>query len=1003
MNLSRLLSATALVSVLAIPYAASAQDTSTGAQDTSTAAQAPATEETEDGDVIVTGSRIARSTFNSPSPITVLTRNDATVAGFNSTTELLQSTAVTAGARQIDNSFTGFITDGGPGANTLSLRSLGAARTLILLNGRRLAPSGTSGSVVSADLNVLPNAIVERIEILKDGASSVYGSDAIAGVVNIITDKKTRGLTLDGGVSVPEVGEGVTKRIAAVFGYNTDRLNISGSVEYYSRDILTFGAHDYLRCQTEYIRSAPGQPLDSGGYFDPRTGKPKCYPSGATGLSGVTVNTIGTSAIAGAAGGPGNPAFGTFNRFRANPAAGGSVPGFEGVNNGGSTALGNRDLVNEKFFNRSLVSPTENYSGFLQGEFALNALGDAKVYFDGLFTRRSSEQPTFFQAIIDYRAGSPLIPSVLAFSNIGVTDQSPVPVGVRVFTSRNYTGRQSVDYMRVGGGIRGNMGLGDWTYDFYAGRSFTNGRYYLQQPITSRLIQSQAIVANGSGGYNCVDTSNGCVAAPALTADFINGNIPQAFLDFIAPEVKGTTKFGETTFSAQFTGSIFELPGGSAGVALGAEYRKQSIDDRPPIEQQTGQLYSFSTAGLTKGKDAVKEVFGELELPLLSDRPFFETLTLNGSARYTDYDSYGDGWTYKLGAVWSPVKAILFRGTYGTSYRAPALSEQFQSPTAGFLSNTVDPCYQYGRRAATSTIYKNCQTVGIPTNYGEGGAADPLGQNVRVLTTGGAGSGLAAETSKNWTVGTVLQPPLPSSLGKLEFAVDYFNIQIDNGVAQFGGANIISSCYNDPAFAGGTNGGELCPLITREASTSTNPYRATVTNAFINIANNKVRGLDFNLRYVLPVGEGSLRLNAGATRYVEQSSRINPLDALDDDNGEIFFPKWTGTFDVTYATGNVSFYYGLNWVGKMDSFEAVGEDRNNSIYQFATPDYFTHSASVRVRTGDYTFTVGVRNLTDKEPPQISGYVFNRLANAPLYSGFDFVGRTIFANVTAKVF
>ena len=999
MKTSHLLSATALAGMLAMaPTVAWAQTETT---DTTTQSE---TDGQEAPEIIVTGSRLPRSTFNSPSPITVITRNDTTVAGFNSTTEILQSTSVTAGARQIDNSFTGFITDGGPGANTLSLRSLGAARTLVLLNGRRLAPSGTSGSVVSVDLNVLPNAIVERIEILKDGASSIYGSDAIAGVVNIITDRKTKGLTLDGGVSVPEVGEGVTKRIAAVFGYNSDRLNVSGSVEYYNRDILTFGAHDYLRCQTEYIRSAPGQPLDSGGYFDPRTGKPKCYPSGATGLSGVTVNTIGTSTRAGAAGGPGNPAIGSFNRFRVNPGAGGSVPGFEGVNGGGSTALGNRDLVNEKFFNRSLISPTTNYSGYLQAEFALHALGDAKIYADGLFTRRSSTQPTFFQAIIDYRVGSPLIPSVLAFSNIGATDQSGgFNVGVRVFTSRNYESSQSVDYMRIGGGIRGNLGIRDWTYDFYAGRSFTNGKYSLQQMITSRLIQSQAIVANGSGGYNCVDTSNGCVAAPALTADVINGNIPQSFLNFVAPEVEGTTKFGETTFSAQFAGSLFTLPGGDVGLALGAEYRKQRIDDRPPIEQQTGQLYSYSTAGITQGKDAVKEVFGEIEFPLLRDVPFFNTLTLNGSGRYTDYDSYGSGWTYKVGGVWSPVKAILFRGTYGTSYRAPALSEQFQSPTAGFLSNTVDPCYQYGLKSPTSTIYKNCQTAGIPTNYGNGNAGDPLGQNVRVLTTGGAGSGLAAETSKNWTVGTVLQPPLPTALGKLEFAVDYFNIQVDNGVAQFGGGNIISSCYNDPAFAAGTNGGELCGLITREASSGTNPYRATVTNAFINIATNKVRGLDFNLRYVVPIAGGSLRLNVGATRYVEQSSRINPLDALDDDNGEIFYPKWTGTFDANYSIDNVSFYYGLNWVGKMDSFEAVGEDPNNSIYQFATPNYFTHSASIRLTSGEFAFTVGVRNFTDKKPPQISGYVFNRLGNAPLYSGYDFVGRTVFANVTAKVF
>lgn len=170
MKKSRLLVAgSAFTLALSVSLPAFAQDTTepTAAADD----QGDKADQGGEDEIVVTGSRIRRDSFNSPSPITVLTRDDSTVAGFNSTTEILQSTAVTAGARQIDNTFTGFIVGGGPGTNTLSLRSLGPARTLILLNGRRLAPSGTSGSVASADLNVLPNAIVERIEILKDGAS----------------------------------------------------------------------------------------------------------------------------------------------------------------------------------------------------------------------------------------------------------------------------------------------------------------------------------------------------------------------------------------------------------------------------------------------------------------------------------------------------------------------------------------------------------------------------------------------------------------------------------------------------------------------------------------------------------------------------------------------------------------------------------------------------------------------------------------------------------------
>lgn len=194
MNKSHLLlGAAALAVAISVSQPVFAQEASS-ATSTEEGSDAESATSGESQAIVVTGSRIRRDSFNSPSPISVLTRDDSTVAGFNSTAEILQSSSVTAGARQIDSTFTGFIVGGGPGTNTLSLRSLGPARTLIMLNGRRLGPSGTSGSVAAVDLNVLPNAIVDRIEILKDGASSIYGSDAIAGVVNIVTDRNLKGL-----------------------------------------------------------------------------------------------------------------------------------------------------------------------------------------------------------------------------------------------------------------------------------------------------------------------------------------------------------------------------------------------------------------------------------------------------------------------------------------------------------------------------------------------------------------------------------------------------------------------------------------------------------------------------------------------------------------------------------------------------------------------------------------------------------------------------------------
>src|SRR5690606_5861365 len=187
--------------------------------------------------ITVTGSRISRDVFNSVSPVQVVTREETTLAGFDSTTAALQSNTVTAGSAQINNAYGGYVTNGGPGANTLSLRGLGASRTLILLNGRRVAPAGSRGSVGSADLNVLPSSMIDRIEVLRDGASSIYGSDAVAGVVNIITRQNLDGLTVTAQHNAPmdAGGAGYASRFSVAGGMSGDRWRASGSVEHYRR------------------------------------------------------------------------------------------------------------------------------------------------------------------------------------------------------------------------------------------------------------------------------------------------------------------------------------------------------------------------------------------------------------------------------------------------------------------------------------------------------------------------------------------------------------------------------------------------------------------------------------------------------------------------------------------------------------------------------------------------------------------------------------------------
>ena len=970
----------------------------------------PTAEATESENIVVVGSRIRRDVFDSPAPITVITREESTLAGFQSTTEALQGTAVTGGTAQINNAFGGFVTNGGPGANTLGLRGLGATRTLILLNGRRLAPAGTRGAVGAADLNVLPSAIIDRYEILRDGASSIYGSDAVAGVVNIVTLKKINGITLEAAYSPTFEGGGAGYRASIVGGITGDRFNLSGSVEYGQREELTLADRDWTQCNTDYVRAGPGLAPGTGDFVDPKTGKPKCYPITGTGSNGVTINTIGTNLTAAltsaelAAGFPAGPAGSAVRctRFRPNAAVvTGPFPGFECVGgnyfignaNQGGTNLNIRDTFDPRTLNRSLVSPGKFYTGYLQGGYDLQALGDAEVYFEALGSRRESTQTGFRQLSLDYAIGSPLIPASLAasrFSNTPVAPQVTPPgvgVGVRAFIGfGNDTSSQSVDFWRFGGGIKGDTGMGDWRYDLYAGYSMSDATYTFQSFLTSRLAQSLDVVASGTG-FACVNPANGCVAAPALTPAVIGGQLPRNWVDFVFVPVTGSTKYKEFVANAQFDGSLFELPYGSVKAAIGFEYRKARINDTPAADSQSGNLFNLTSSAITRGSDVVKEVFGEIEIPLLKNLAGAKNLTLNASARYTDYRSYGSDTTYKIGGIWTPVDAVSFRATYGTSFRAPALFEQFLGATTGFLSAQVDPCANLNA-ASNATRVTNCAADGIGLGFN-------ATQGVTVFSLGGAASGLSAETSTNFTTGVIFQPDFGQEFGSLSFAMDYYNIAIKNGVSQIGGTNLLQLCYDDVFFRAANSQG-YCALVTRSAATG---RPLTVNNSYINIGRFNVEGMDLNLRYAREVGPGKLRINSQLTRYFKQSQQIDPRFTATDFNGTLNSPRWTGVVDFTYTWRKLTARYGFDWIDDTESYTINRIDPATSTEILAVPDYFTHYASLRYKTEKFEITAGVQNLFDKEPPQISFGRNNRIGNAPLYSGYDYVGRTLFVSVS----
>lgn len=978
------------------------------------AAQNVATNATQDEAIVVTGSRIRRDNYSGAEPLTVISNEEITQSGFISATDALQGAAVTQGSGQINNYFGGFVTDGGTGANTLGLRGLGPARTLILLNGRRLAPGGTRGSVLSADLNVLPTAIVDRIEVLKAGASSIYGSDAIAGVVNILTDQRLQGMHIEAQVNVPEVGAGVDSRVSASFGFETGRLNVIGSLEYRRRRQLSLNDVPFFDCPVGGFLDGEGSEFGSadGVGFN---GSP-CF---TLDNGGVTINTIGTGTRSGI--GRSSGVLGNFNRWVPAPGqGGGATPGYLGV------GFYDRDTFDPRSQEEPLITSAEIYTGFLAGTYDLGgALGNAEVYGELLVTRRKSSSPLYRQLALDYTVAmitdadgnpiafdttrpNPLVPDFLRNSLVGFPNETTGNdfLGVRAFIGYGLTeSRQQVDYARLGGGIRGDFFLPGWRYDAYVGKSWNDGTYEIESFLIDRIAASMDVVQDTDGTIRCrsLATNPNCVAAPPLTADVVAGNFSDAYRDWIVDNTIGHTQFRETTFSFGIDGPLFRLPGGDASLALGVEYRRQSINDQPDDNSINGNLLGLTAGTPTVGRDNVKEVFGEIFLPLLADRPFFYRLNLDGSVRYTDYASYGSDTTYKISGEWAPIRGLSFRGSYGTSYRAPALAEQFLGATSGFLGSGSDPCDDLpapGSQTPTQQIIAaNCAAIGLPVGFVQT-------SGITVFRLGGAEAGLSAETSRNWTVGAVLSPRLPNSLGSLSLSLDYFDIKVENGVADLSGGTILNRCYSDPNFD--PNAG-FCRFVTRDANNA-----LTVVSSFVNLSEDIVKGYEFNGRYANDLLNGRFVLNARITHYTEQSSRLFPEEFLTDANGIVTQPNWVGQFDASYRRGNVTFRYGIDWVDgdHRRTYEYFAFDNETGIsdpdlvqdyrdsFFLEANDYFLHNASVQFNINDrYEFTFGVRNLFNTAPPRITATGFNTIGNAPLYSGYDYRGRTFFANAS----
>jgi iron complex outermembrane receptor protein len=1002
------------------------------------AAAAAAAEDDDAGAVsalVITGSRIKKSEFTSSAPIQVITAEQSTLEGLVDTSEILQQSTLASGSTQINNQLTGFVVDGGPGVNTVSLRGLGANRTLVLLNGRRVGPAGIGGTVGPVDLNTIPSSIIERIEILKDGASSIYGSDAVAGVINIITKQNFDGGELSASGNKAFDGEGGEQyRINGSWGKTFDRGYVNVSADYYHQEALRRKDRDYTSCAEDYLFLG-GRGGPRADYADANTGRQyKCYNQlnngfQVNGFGGTFQYPVPGMVYPNAAQGNNAPIAGPVLVRGARATFGATYP--------------YANYTNEYEQNATVISPVDRYSLFLTGGFDI--ADNIQAYGELLVNRRESEQNSSRQLFPTIKV---LHPSVTAagFTPGNNTAAGEIPLlfdpdgaGPAPLTDTRltpiiaipYTFAQEINYTRGVVGLRGDFGgsgfLSSWSWDVFGQFSHSDGEY------SKDIVYADRVYATTQGNTPCDpnptteagvpygNISNfSCSALPAggipwFSPRVLAGDFTDAEKAFLFANETSSTTYDQQLVEASFSGDLFQLPAGSVGAAFGLQYRHEEIDDEPGDTSRTFNIYGLTSSAVTKGDDSVWEAFGEVEVPLFKGIPGIESLGVNLSGRYSNYDSYGSNGTYKIGVNWQVTPAWRIRGTYGTSFRAPGLFEQFLGGQTGFLGQTgIDPCVNYGGPGVRQNVLTNCNQAvtipgligaGLPDDYAAGGTSSGL-----VQTFGN--QDLDAETSKAGTIGVIWTP----SFIDLSVAVDYFDIQVDDEVTKFGSGNIVFQCFNsDPAdFQAGTN--PFCSMFTRQTNPLLPRYQeiTNIRDDYTNIAKQRNRGIDLTLRYEHEFDFGRFTFDSQFTWQLEDVSTLLIGASQSDYNGTTNTydgPDFTGQLSLRFDRGDWTVFWGTDMFGKGSDTENFGGDlfgngskypASNGIgtyYKQYTEFTAYHDLSLRYKMDDWTFQAGILNLFDENPPSQSVGQF-RVGTAALNS-FDMIGRRGFVTLSKR--
>jgi iron complex outermembrane recepter protein len=921
------------------------------------------------GIIVVTGSRIGRPVLDLPTPVGVVT-SDALAnnnAQFDIGRALAQQPSIGFSGSMQQSQQTG--ASGSRGENSgglavVDLRSLGANRTLVLVNGKRRVAGATDSAAI--DLNSINPNLIERIEVITGGASAIYGSDAVSGVVNIILKENFDGVRLSFNGSQPARGpEGFTYGGSLVAGKNfgEGRGNITIAADYTKVQEITPRQAD----MKNYV--AMINPADTG----PNDGIPDLIVT--PGGEALRFSGYGGVGFSNDTGGLGRFAFNDDGTVRPFPTPSLSDGGLFGVfENCGAACFRFDDSI-------SIVPDIERYNLNLSTHYDFS--DSVTGYFGVDYNNTSSYgrgQPVI-------RSGTPINVAENAFLNEDFRADLLAAGATTVRMDRLYTDlglrysqvdRNSLSFV---GGFKGKVetGFSDLRYDVYGTYGRTKAKFIGYNRLLVRNLNAalDSVIDPATGEAAC-RMNVPALQPPGYVPPSIVGSAPcapfnpfgstassQAARDFVTTTTVSNAFIRQTTAGFSLAGDtekFLTMPGGGAvGFALGAEYRKERNGRTTDPLVKAGLTNQAATQDYEGGYH-VTELFGELSVPILTDMPFAKLVSIEGAVRHADYSHAGQATSWKAGGIWEPTEGLRLRATISRAIRAPNIFEAFR-PSEGQTTNVDDPCSETNigenpNRAA------NCAALGRPAGY------VPLNGGIGVPFIVSGNENLKPEVSDSWTAGFVFTPTF---LPGLQLSLDWFNIQIDDAISFLSPQQIAENCVDR---AGGPDP-DLCSLITRESNpASPNFFGITTGNStYVNTSKLKTSGLDAQMFYAQPVGNGRISANLALTylhrlRTYTFQARPDLYTVLEGFYG---YPKYKGVMGLTYSNGPLT----VGWQGRYQSSQSL-TDISPGISRELVSDRKTGSRFYNDISASYVlpmngqqeakFSFGVSNLFNEKLP-----------------------------------